>query len=306
MYNNRTYSGAYSRRRYSNTLVVGTTTTTAAGGATGATSFHVNTSANDRSMGDVELMVVSTPNNPGNIQENTHRNGTYSKYTPVGGSVYAKGTVLLVTAKAYPGSRFVSWQSATYIPSGSHQKSSFQVTVDRDMTFVANFVAIPADYPANHTLSVGWDSTMGRVTANGMQDGQMTVPTGAQVTLSATPKDGYVFRRWTGRQFAGNVQSNESRTITLTMPNADVSLYAEFAKAVDSPGGGGGTPGGGQSDDERPGGGGGGYTPDPFTPGNTLAGGGIAEKALAFAKQWWWAIAIVAYLVWKERKGGGK
>ena len=180
MYNNRTYSGAYSRRRYSNTLVVGTTTTTAAGGATGATSFHVNTSANDRSMGDVELMVVSTPNNPGNIQENTHGNGTYSKYTPVGGSVYAKGTVLLVTAKAYPGSRFVSWQSATYIPSGSHQKSSFQVTVDRDMTFVANFVAIPADYPANHTLSVGWDSTMGRVTANGMQDGQMTVPTGGR------------------------------------------------------------------------------------------------------------------------------
>lgn len=306
MYNNRTYRGAYSRRRYSNAAAVGPSTVTAntVGGSTGSTSFHVNTSSNDRSMGDVEIQVVSMPNNPGNKEEKPHGNSTYSKYTPVGGSVYAKGTVLLVTAKAYPGYRFVSWQSATYIPSGSHQKSRFQVTVDRDMTFVANFVAIPADYPANHTLSVGWDSTMGRVTANGMQDGQMTVPTGAQVTLSATPKDGYVFRRWTGRQFAGNVQSNESRTITLTMPDADVNLYAEFAKAVESPGGGGGTPGGGQSDNpDSPGGG---YTPDPFTPGTALAGGGIVEKALAFAKQWWWAIAIVAYLVWKERKGGGK
>lgn len=303
MYNNRTYSGAYSRRRYSNTSVVGTTTTTAAGGSTGATSFHVNTSANDRSMGDVEIQVISEPAGLVNKEELSAHKPLLSSDTPVGGRVYAKGTVLLVTAKAYPGYRFVSWQSATYIPSGSHQKSRFQVTVDRDMTFVANFVAVSADYPANHTLSVGWDDTMGRVTADGMQDGQMTVPTGAQVTLSATPKDGYVFRRWTGRQFAG-VQSNESRTITLTMPNADVSLYAEFAKAVDSPGGGGGTPGGGQSDD--PGIPGGGYTPDPIIPGTALAGGGIAEKALAFAKQWWWAIAIVAYLVWKERKGGGK
>lgn len=305
MYNNRTYRGAYSRRRYSNASVVGATPTAAAGGAAGATSFHVNTSANDRSMGDVEIMVISMPNNK--IKDPAHELevDTYSKYTPVGGRVYAKGTILLVTARAYAGYRFVSWQSATYIPSGSHQKNRFQVTVDRDMTFVANFEAISPNYPANHTLSVGWDGTMGRVTANGLQDGQMTVPTGAQVTLSATPKDGYVFRRWTGRQFAGNVQSNESRTITMTMPDADVSLYAEFAKAVDSPGGGGGTPGGGQSDDPNPGNGGG-YTPNADTTGASLAGGGIAEKALAFAKQWWWAIAIVAYLVWKERKGGGK
>ena len=108
MYNNRTYSGAYSRRRYSNTAVVGTTTTTATGGASGTTSFHVNTSANDRSMGDVELMVVSMPNNK-IVDLHDQGGGAYSKYTPVGGRVYAKGTILLVTARAYAGYRFVSW-----------------------------------------------------------------------------------------------------------------------------------------------------------------------------------------------------
>lgn len=297
MYNRNQYSGAYSRRRYSNLL--STETTTSAAGST--TSFHVNTSANDRSMGDVEIQVISEPT--GHFKEDVAPGEVpYSRYTPVGGRIYAKGTVLLVKACPYTGYKFVSWQSATYIPSSAHQQRSFQIVVNRDMTFIANFERIPGGYAANHTLSVYWDDTRGRVNANGLQDGQMTVPYGTQVTLTAVPKDGYVFSRWSGLKIAGNAQSNASKTITITMPNRDISLTAEFAKVVDNPGGGGGTPGGDHNKD----------TDSPVvdleteTTTDIATGGGIVEKAVPFVKKWWWAIAIVAYLVWKERKGGSK
>lgn len=299
MYNSNKYSGAYSRRRFSNMTSTVLGTTSAAGSST---NFHVNTSANDRSMGDVEITVISEPAGAVNVGVASANKPLMSKYTPVGGRVYAKGTVLLVKANPYNGYKFTSWQSAAYIPSSAHQQRSFQVTVNRDMTFIANFEKIPAGYGASHTLSVNWDSTMGRVNANGLQNGQMAVPYGSQVTLTAVPKDGYVFRRWTGLNLAGNIQSNESKTITITMPNRDLSLTAEFAQVVDNPGGGGGTPSSAQNKDTD--------TVVGVVEAETLTdkttGGGIVEKAVPFVKKWWWAIAIVAYLVWKERKGGSK
>lgn len=52
------------------------------------------------------------------------------------------------------------------------------------------------DPQAMCTLRVSCIASMGRVTASGMQDGQVTVRKGSQVTLEATPRDGYRFVRW--------------------------------------------------------------------------------------------------------------
>ncbi len=308
MYNRNKYSGAYSRRRFSNASSVGLGSTSTAAGSSG-TSFRVTTTANDRSMGDVEIQVISEPAGLTNKDNASGDRPPLSNYTPVGGRVFAKGTVILVKANPYNGYKFTSWQSAAYIPSSAHQSSSFQVTVNRDMTFIANFERRATT--VNRKLSVHWDSSKGRVNANGMQDGQIIVPDGTQVPLAAVPKDAYVFSRWTGLQIAGNIQSNESSTITITMPNRDLSLTADFAQVVDNPGGGGGTPGGGQNKDtNKPisGGGGGGNGSDSGTDTLTevTTTGGIVDKAVPFVKKWWWAIAIMAYLVWKERKGGSK
>ena len=315
MYNRNQYSGAYSRRRYSNMSAAASSNTSTATGQFGSGSakpqYHVNTSANDRSMGDVKIQVISEPTGQITKEENYGDKPPMSRYTPLNGLVFPKGTILLVQANPYSGYRFVSWQSAAYIPSSAHQQRSFKVTVKSDMTFIANFVKMPSGYSTSHTLSVNWDHTMGRVNANGLQeDGQMAVPYGSQVTLTAVPKDGYVFRRWSGIQLVGNVQSNESKTITITMPNSNLSLTAEFAKVVDNPGGGGGTPSGDINDEPDThvigGGGGGVYVDETETVAEVATEGSLIDKAIPFVKKWWWAIAIVAYVVWKERKGGSK
>lgn len=61
--------------------------------------------------------------------------------------------------------------------------------------------------------------------AGGTASGAGTKLEGADVTVIATPADGYVFVGWTG----SGVPGSTSATYTFTMPAIDCSLYAEFA-----------------------------------------------------------------------------
>lgn len=243
-------------------------------------------------MGGVEYEVtqlpgLSTSDPIGTSQGVVNRDGSVS---------ILSGTVVRVRAVANTGYRFVSWNHN--LPSRTGRQNNPQlVTMNQNVTMIANFERVNISY----MLKVLWDDTMGRVTTNGngMQDGSVSATPGSQITLTATPKDGYVFKRWEGLQLAGNVQNNESRTITVTMPARDLTLTAVFAKNVQTPGGGGGTPGGGTIDTPYSG-------PYFVVPNPNITGASLLDQAIPFVKKWWWAIAIVAWLVYDSRKGGSK
>ena len=276
---NNVYQGAYSRRRFSNYAVVGKETTSATSGT-----FSINAASGDPGMGTVQVALVGGTNSQ------------FGTSTPMQGdrSAASRYPTYKVTALPFDGCRFAGWTGD--FPAGQQRTNPIVVTLNKNIILTASFERIENSY----TISVGWDSSMGRVTANGLQNGRMSATPGSQVTLEATPKDGYVFKRWEGVNLAGNLQDNTSRRITITMPARDLSLTAVFAKVVDNPGGGGGTPGGGNSDDVP--------VVDPSVMPSPVVSGteAITAKVVPFVKKWWWAIAIALWLYYDSKKGGMK
>lgn len=292
------YGGSYSRRRFSNLASTSAQPTVVSSGT--VASYTLEAYSANPEMGRVVTTVVSAVVAP-TYQERAASPSQGS--TVSGGNVtrmrLASGSVVDVTAKPNSGYRFAGWGSST---SASRQNNPVRVTMNGNKTLVAYFEPIVT----NHTLHVNWDDNKGRVNASGsgLQNGEMTAASGTQITLEATPKDGYVFVRWTGTYLSGNTAS---RRITVTMPSHDLTVAAIFAQSAETPGGGGGTPGGGTTDEpSTPGI----DTPQTVEPGNTivnvsaLSSGGLADRAVAFVKKWWWALAIAAFVYHESKKGG--
>ena len=138
----------------------------------------------------------------------------------------------------------------------------------------------PINMTERHFLVVTWNGEMGKVTGSGnyasnggtspANSGGATAMPGDTITLTATPDAGYHFVKWQG----GPVDGNTNKTVDVTM-NDSYSIAAVFAA------------------DE--------YADKDHRPKQTET---ITEKAMAFVKQWWWAILIVGYIVYKEMKGG--
>lgn len=270
------YQGAYSRRRFSNYNVVGAKTASASHNR-----YRLNAVASNPSLGRVQVsrvelldtdLTLASPNN------------------------YAvKGGVAAYQVKALPfsGCRFAGWSGDC--PAGKQHNNPIVVKLDKNINLVAEFERNAMCY----NIIVKYDASMGRVVASGMLENRMSAIPGTQVTLEATPKDGYVFKQWEGINLAGNVQDNTSRRITITMPARDLTLRAVFAKSAENPGSGGGTPGSGTSDDN-------GEVVVIDTPTIVSTSGSLTDKVLPFVKKWWWAIGIVAWVCYKNWKEGSK
>lgn len=148
------------------------------------------------------------------------------------------------------------------------------------------------------TLRVDFDASLGRVTAAGMKDGAITAPKGTQVTLEATPIGSARFVCWSLPVKNNSVKDTANKiTLTLTGNERIKAVFAgeqqkeniQVAPHVLTP-------------EPSP-------SPSPVNPTvNYLdaGGAGLMDKAMSFAKKWWWALLIVAYLVYKETKGGSK
>ena len=160
-----------------------------------------------------------------------------------------------------------------------------------------------SDPPVNtelRTLTVQWDKSMGIVNGTGnfignAGFGQATAAPGDTITLTAYPEKGYHFVKWAG---GVSTSKNTNNPISIKM-NTSVEVTAVFAKDIDdggTPPPGENPPGGPLGDDEGQGGnsGNGGQDYYPDAPLN---------KVKSFVKQWWWAILIVGYIVYKEMKG---
>ena len=127
-----------------------------------------------------------------------------------GGGAYMRGDMATISAEANKGYRFVSW-------SDGYLYSTRIMTVTKDESFTAIFEPIPV-----HTLTVvANDDTMGSVTGSGEYE------EGAEVTLTATPNEGYCLLSWSFSDQAVD-------TILYTIPASDTVVTANFAPCEES------------------------------------------------------------------------
>ncbi len=116
-----------------------------------------------------------------------------------GNGEYNHGAEVTITAMPNEGYHFVKW-------SDGETNATRTITVTADVTLIAEF----AINVYNVTLN----------TENGTVTGAGEYIHGTEVTLTATPNEGYHFVKWS------DGETNATRTITVT---ADITLSAEFA-----------------------------------------------------------------------------
>ena len=126
-----------------------------------------------------------------------------------GGGVYEDGKSATITASPNDGYRFTGW-SGTCAGSGP----SCRFTVTENVSFTATFELNPVTY---YTVSLNSDPIRGSTSGAG------TYPVGTVVTISASPKPGWVFSYWSG----GYNGTDNPHSFTLT---GDVVITANFTK----------------------------------------------------------------------------
>jgi List-Bact-rpt repeat protein len=137
---------------------------------------------------------------------------------------FPDGTPVTLTAAASSGYRFDGWGTDC---SGS---GDCKITISRDATVFANFVAQQPPPPAQAHLTVSTTGS-GTVTGGSLSCGESSpicdvmVATGSQVTLTASPASGARFAGW------GGACSGTSTTCQLTV-QSDTKVTAEFQPEV--------------------------------------------------------------------------
>ena len=125
--------------------------------------------------------------------------------TVTGSGAYLSGESAILEAQAMDGYRFAEW-------SDGYPYNPRAVKVTKDGSYTAIFEEIPL-----HTLTVlSNDSSMGTVTGSGIYE------EGMQITITATPYDGYYLHHW---DFTGE----SGLDVIFTMPTNDITLTAYFA-----------------------------------------------------------------------------
>ena len=288
MYNRNTPIGAYSQRsarRYSNFSAT-------------SNGFTLKANSSDPSKGEVRVVEVLTINKDttgtGSSGNDRGTQGSNDTWQSAGGNTttYKK---YLVTALPYSGYKFVGWNNASYIPEPG--RKPVQVTLSRDMVFTAYFAK---SNESTYTVNVEWDALKGSVNNDSMQVGVITARAGDLVTLTATPKSGYRFVKWTGGP--STVNGSTSMAVKFNVNN-NYTIGAVF-EAEDTVGK---TPSvGTHTGSETQGsGGGGGIIDDILTPPEVPSNAGVVDTIMAYLEKYWWALLIVAVLIY-TREGGRK
>jgi len=126
-----------------------------------------------------------------------------------GGGEYNKGSKATIKATAAEGYRFVKWND-------DDTNAQRQITVTEDATYTASFEVVPT-----HTITTDVTPEESGAVALSPEGGEYYE--GSQVTLTATPAEGYQFTKW------DDDETENPRTITVT---EDATYTATFA-AVD-------------------------------------------------------------------------
>ena len=126
-----------------------------------------------------------------------------------GGGTVKDGATTTITATPKEGYRFVKWSNGL-------TNATETITVTSDLTLVAEFEETAKNWTV--TLSAN-NNSYGSVSGGG------TVKDGETTTITATPKSGYKFVKWS------NGLTNATETITVT---SDTTLVAEFVVGNDN------------------------------------------------------------------------
>ena len=317
-------SKPYYKSRFSNAAAAALSNTVAS--QTVMVSLRLQT--NDASMGTIRYEVISAPSSAISKEEHQVKpNGVFDMFSTQVDTRLARATVVRIIATP-ASSRYVldHFEDA----SGNRYNTNtaaLNLTLNQDTTVRAVFREAnyaPTYYDVTVQTSPG---SGGYVEGNpGIpKSGVVRVQLGGRITLTAHPAEGYKLDHWDGTYVAGKLSPKHELTITEQIfsdrtiravfaksdvinvnygPAVDVSSIGSVADALS------GTSHQPDPQDETP----------PLTPsGNASATGGGASngshtyatddatltgKAKAFLKKWWWALAILAYIIYKERKGG--
>ena len=132
----------------------------------------------------------------------------------VGGGVYEDDTSVTITASPNDGYRFTGWSGTC---AGSGLSCTFTVT--QNVSFTPSFEPLPVAY-YTLTLSVN-KNRAGDVSGGG------TYLAGTEISISATPKDGWYFAYWSGN-YNG---TDNPHPLTVT---GDVTITANFDEISDT------------------------------------------------------------------------
>jgi hypothetical protein len=150
---------------------------------------------------------------------------------------YAEGDEITIKGAAELSSKFAGWSAGTGSAELCTGTSECTFMLKQASTVIAEFNEIPlAEFPVTITSITGEGEVKGTTiacTADGIGTASCTeeVKEGASVTLTATPKAGYAFKEWTGKECAGSTSS----TCKFTMPSEVVEEQVVFAVSTKSP-----------------------------------------------------------------------
>ena len=163
---------------------------------------------------DTSSVYVAPPSNTTNTPSTTVTQYTITVSAGEGGSVstaggtYNDGTSISITATPTSGYSFSGWSNGSTV-------NPLTVTLNSNTTITANFQVIVNSYTLTVTAGEG-----GSVSSEGGEYEE-----GTEVTITATPEEGYEFTEWS------DGSTEESVTITL---NSDILLTASFGAIVSS------------------------------------------------------------------------
>ena len=133
--------------------------------------------------------------------------------TVTGAGVYAYGSQVTLTATPNEGYSFVSWTNA--------QNETVSTQPEYSFTMPAENITLTANFSANNYTVTAQVNPVG----SGTVTGAGVYAYGSQVTLTATPNEGYSFVSWTNAQ---NETVNTQPEYSFTMPASNIALTANF------------------------------------------------------------------------------
>ena len=195
--------------------------------------------SNDLAMGTVTCRLLKEPLTDSRVRREAIVNPAINSadmYSTVATPTFKKGS--LVRIIAHPGANYV-WDrfedgAGNVIPSNTAQ---IDITINQSMTVRAFFRT--RNVQQQSTLTVSYNHAQGTVTASpALVNDKVTVNVGASVVLTATPKQGYVFKQWRNVLNGGGTDHTVTTEPVHTerMVTGSKTIFADFAPAPSTPG----------------------------------------------------------------------
>jgi hypothetical protein len=143
-----------------------------------------------------------------------------------GSDIYKEGTEAIIQAIPAGGYAFDGWTSGGDTIS---RETSYTFVVNQDVSLTAHFVRRKYIVKLSANPAEGGDVNRGNNLKSSNMDNEESCPAGTEMTLQASPADGYVFKSWTSD--GDTLSTADSYTFTV---NEDCSITGNFVKVVTS------------------------------------------------------------------------